>query len=178
MRTAGTIVAVGWVLCLGVGVVSAGQEPDMPTPPASSAQLNQLKKLAGRWEGTSQHEGGAGEPAAAEYRVTSGGSAVMETLFPGTPHEMVSVYHDSRTGKPAMTHYCMLGNQPELELAGSGEGILDFNLSTASDIPASELHMHALKLSWDGPDQLTQVWTSYKDGQPQGSTTIRLKRVN
>jgi len=26
------------------------------------------------------------------YHVTAAGSAVVETLFPGTPHEMVSVY--------------------------------------------------------------------------------------
>ena len=177
MRTVGTIAAVGWVLCLGIGAVSAGQEPDMP-PPASSAQLDQLKQLAGRWEGASQQEDGAEEPAAAEYRVTSGGSAVVETLFPGTPHEMVSVYHDGRSGKPSLTHYCMLGNQPELELMSSGREAFDFSLSSASPIPASELHMHALKLAWNGPNQLTQVWTSYKDGQPQGSVTIHLKRVN
>ena len=162
---------------LGAATAWAGLEHDTQ-PPASSAQLDQLKQLAGRWEGTSQQEGGVEEPAAAEYHVTSGGSAVVETLFPGTPHEMVSVYHDARTGKPAMTHYCMLGNQPELELMDSDVQKLDFSLSASSPIPASEIHMHALKLSWDGPDRLTQVWASYKDGQPQGSVTIHLKRVN
>ena len=165
------------IVSLGAGAAWAGLEHDAQ-PPASSAQLQQLKQLAGRWEGTSQQEGAAEESAAAEYRVTSGGSAVVETLFPGTPHEMVSVYHDARSGKPAMTHYCMLGNQPELDLTGSDEQKLDFSLSPSSPIPASEMHMHALKLSWDGPDRLTQVWTSFKDGQPQGSVTIRLKRVN
>lgn len=166
-------------IAVGFGAVGAwaGLEHDMPAP-ATSAQLNQLKQLAGRWEGTSQQEGGAEEPAAAEYHVTSGGSAVVETLSPGTSHEMVSVYHDARNGKLAMTHYCMLGNQPDLDLVSSGEQKLDFSLSPSSPIPASEMHMHALQLSWDGPDHITQVWTSFKDGQPQGSVTIHLKRVN
>ena len=176
MRTAGRLSALWLSLWLGVGAVSAGSDHDRPAP-VTSAQLKQLQQLAGRWEGTSQ-EGAEVQPVAAEYKVTSGGSAVVETLFPGTPHEMVSVYHDGRDGKPSMTHYCMLGNQPELELTGSAEQKLDFSLSSASPIPASEMHMHALKLSWDGPDRLTQVWTSFKDGQLQGSVTIRLKRVN
>ena len=177
MRAGRIVLALAVILGPGVGAAMAGLEHDVQ-PPESSAELNQLKQLAGRWQGTSQQEGGAEEPAAADYRVTSGGSAVVETLFPGTPREMVSVYHDARSGKPAMTHYCMLGNQPELELMSSGEQKLDFSLSPSSPIPTSEMHMHALKLSWDGPDRLTQVWTSYKNGQPQGSVTIRLKRVN
>jgi hypothetical protein len=46
-----------------------------------------------------------GMPVRVEYRVTGAGSAVVETLFPGTPHEMVTVYH-ARKGVLCMTHYC------------------------------------------------------------------------
>ena len=37
-----------------------------------------------------------------DIQVTSGGSALVEKLSPGTPHEMVSVYHD-KDGELAMT---------------------------------------------------------------------------
>ena len=43
------------------------------------------------------------------YRVTAGGSAILETTAAGTPMEMISMYHD-RGGKLFMTHYRMLGN--------------------------------------------------------------------
>jgi hypothetical protein len=34
-----------------------------------------------------------GSPASVVYKVTSAGKTVMETLGPGTDHEMVSMYH-------------------------------------------------------------------------------------
>ena len=45
---------------------------------------------------------------------TAGGSAVQETQFPGTPMEMVSVYHLDGADL-VMTHYCVLGNQPRMK---------------------------------------------------------------
>ena len=84
-------------------------------PPAEhSKEFEQLKQLDGKWEG-SVGMGGKAEKIEATYHVTAGGSAVVETLFPGTPHEMVSVYTDNG-GKLSMTHYCMMGNQPKMDL--------------------------------------------------------------
>ena len=171
-------VAAALTLVLGLRTTAAiaGNEHEMPQTLAGSAQLQQVKRLAGRWEGTSQQEGAAEEPAA-EYRVTSGGSAVVETLFPGTPHEMVSVYHDGRDGKLTMTHYCMLGNQPELVLVGSSDQQLELSLAPGSPIPPAEQHMHALTIAWTDSDHLTQAWTCHKDGTADSSVTIRLSRV-
>ena len=47
-------------------------------------------------------------------KVTAGGSAVHETLFPGSAHEMVSVYHLDGADL-VMTHFCALGNQPRMK---------------------------------------------------------------
>ena len=177
MRVMAIAIVTAGILGLGAAAARAG-EGEHPAPPAST-QLEQLKSLAGRWEGTAQEGTAAEQPAVSEYKVTSGGSAVIETIFAGTPHEMVSVYHDGRNGKPALTHYCMIGNQPEMELTSSGDKKFDFVLASSSPIPASEMHMHQVALTWDAPDQITQVWSSYKDGQPTGeSMTLRLKRVN
>ena len=46
-------------------------------------------------------------PVSVTYETSSNGSIVVETLFPGTPHEMVSVYYDEN-GKFGMTHYCAM----------------------------------------------------------------------
>ena len=177
MRVTGIAIVMVGVLGLGANA-SRACEGEHQAPPAS-AELEQIKKLAGRWEGTSQGGSGPDENTVSEYKVTSGGSAVVETIFAGTPHEMVSVYHDGRNGKPSLTHYCMMGNQPEMELISSDEKKFDFILAAYSPIPASEMHMHQVALTWNGPDEITQVWSSYKDGQPTGdSMTLRLKRVN
>ena len=170
------IVMVGCLLSVGVGQVRAGE--DIHAPIVGSQELERIKSLAGRWEGTTTHGEGAEAPAVVEYKVTSGGSAVVETLFPGTPHEMVSVYHDDAGKKLSMTHYCMLGNQPELELTGSNDQQMDFSLSSGSSIPSSEEHMHALTLTWTDSNRLTQVWTSSKDGKTTSSSTFHLARAH
>lgn len=173
-------VGVMVVACVvSVGVMSAAAGPEHAIESVQgSAELERVKALAGRWEGAATHMGGSEEePAAIEYKVTSGGSAVVETLFPGTPHEMVSVYHDGPGGKISMTHYCMLRNQPQLDLVGSDGQRLEFSLSAQSAVPASEPHMHALTLTLTDSDHLTQAWTSYQNGQAEAPTTIRVSRV-
>ena len=170
-------VAVIWVV-LGIGVVAASAGEEHHAAVAGSSELEQVKRLAGRWEGTSQMDTNPEQSTTVEYKVTSGGSAVVETLFPGTPHEMVSVYHDTHSKKLSMTHYCMIGNQPELELTRADGQQLAFNLSPGSPIPSSEEHMHALNITWDGPDRLMEVWTSYKDGKATSSATFRLARAH
>src|SRR6266480_4580961 len=97
----------------GLFVAQAGEYQS--TPYTGSAEFERVKQLVGAWEGTSDM-GKEGEKVRVEYRLTAGGSALVETLFPGSAEEMVSVYHD-RKGKLAMTHYCMLRNQPRMTLA-------------------------------------------------------------
>lgn len=61
-----------------VPLAMAGES--VPGPVSESKELGRIKALARRWEGTATHMAGAQEePAAVEYKVTSGGSAVVET---------------------------------------------------------------------------------------------------
>ena len=174
-RISGALV-IGWAMLLA-GTNVLADEQMQPTPVASP-ELERIKQLAGRWEGTSQDGEKGAQPAAVEYKVTSGGSAVVETLFPGTPHEMVSVYHD-QNGKIAMTHYCMLGNHPELALTNATGKELDFSLAKGSGIDlAKEQHMHALTLTQGDAGHLVQVWTCYEGGKPSHNVTISLSRVH
>jgi len=171
-RIAGAVVVA---VMMTATAAMAGDE-HMHAAPATSAALNRIKSLAGRWEGTAKMETGAQMPTAVEYKVTSGGTAVVETLDPGTPHEMVSVYHDEG-GKLAMTHYCMLGNQPVLQLTNNEPQQMTFSLDGTRGIgSAQEMHMHGLSLTWADPDHLTQTWTSYEQGQPKGTATFTVSR--
>src|SRR5262245_61353921 len=86
--------------------------PKLPSPPTNSA-LEKMKKLAGTWV-IADKDGKPTDQVASIIKVTAGGSAVHETLFPGQPHEMVSVYTVDGSDL-IMTHYCVLGNQPRMK---------------------------------------------------------------
>ena len=76
-----------------------------------------------------------------------------------------------------MVHYCMLANQPKLELKGMEGGKIQMELSKSSPLAAAkDIHMHALDLSTPAPDQLVQEWTCFKDGKPNGVTVFTLKK--
>ena len=160
----------------------AGESKDgkyMPTPPAASAELEKLKSLAGKWEGAAKHSNGNEEATVVEYKVTSGGSAVVETLSPGTSHEMVSVYHDAGR-KLEMTHYCMLGNHPTLFLQGSNEKQFSFksSLQTKAEL-IGQMYMNSLVLEEPASGELVQTWTAVNpDGKPADSSVFTFKKKN
>ena len=148
-------------------------------PPAGitgSAAYQQMTKLAGEWTGTTQTP--ERSPASVVYRVTSAGKTVMETLGPGTDHEMVSMYH---MDGPAliMTHYCSAGNQPHLRLNESkstpAEFVFDFVGGTNLD-PARDVHIHGLVLRIKSENQIEAEWTGYKDGKKSDVMLFLLTR--
>ena len=65
--------------------------PAAAAPADGKAAFERLKSLAGEWQGAVGAQGGP--PASIRYEVGSGGTIVRELLFPGTEHEMLSVYH-------------------------------------------------------------------------------------
>ena len=147
----------------------------MPPPYVGSAEFRRMKSLAGAWEGP--------DPMAPDgktkvvYEVTSNGSAVVERLGPGTPYEMVSVYHDEK-GKLAMTHYCAIGNQPRLALQSASPDSIKLAFAKDNVInPKKEDHMHSLAITFLGPDQVRQEWGGYKGGKPTKPTVFTLTRV-
>src|SRR3954463_13673328 len=82
-------------------------------PPPTNAGLERLKKLAGTWVAADK-DGKPTDQVVSVIKVTAGGSAVHETLFPGQAMEMISLYHLDGTDL-VMTHYCALGNQPRMK---------------------------------------------------------------
>ena len=135
-----------------------------------------MKALAGHWEGSS-NEGKMEEKVAVDYKLTSGGTAMLETLFPGTPHEMISVYHD-QAGKLMMSHYCMLGNQPLMELKKADANAMNFELAKGGTIdPKKDTHMHGLSIAFLDPDKITHWWSFYENGRQTKTTIFQLMRV-
>lgn len=147
------------------------------SPYVGSKAFEQLKGLVGSWEGMMEMGEGPMK-ITADYKLTSGGSAIVETVFKGAPHEMISVFHDNHKGKLSMTHYCALHNQPKMALKSSNKNELKFKLSKDADIDvANEIHMHSLTIKFDGNDKMTQYWTNFTEGKKGDVVEIAYKRI-
>ncbi len=146
-------------------------------PPDSKAAFEKLKGLAGAWEGKAGHGDQLQPGASVRWETISNGTAVMETLFPGTPHEMRSVYFLDG-GELVLTHYCSAGNQPRMKLSpASTDRTLVFDFAGGSNLdPAKDVHVHSLKLTVAGPDSLDTEWTVWGGGKQTGSNRFMLER--
>jgi hypothetical protein len=143
-----------------------------------SAELEKVKGLVGRWEGTTSRVANGSLTAVVTYEVTGAGSAVIEKLFPGTNAEMTTVYHDDSTGRLVADHYCNAANQPKLRLTESKGERLYFVLSPDSDIKADlEGHAHELTLLVGADGTLTHDWLNHYLGAPAAKRNISLTRV-
>jgi hypothetical protein len=113
------------------------------------------------------------------YRVMSAGSAVAEYLGPGTPHEMVSIYHLDGDDL-MMTHYCSMGNQPRLVAkSGPAEGPIVFEFKDVTNLRSpGEAHIHDLVLTFRDADHVVAQWKAYNNGKPsEEQATFELTRV-
>lgn len=165
------------MIIMGVTIVHAGPDHDM-APYVGSKEFQRIKGLEGHWEGTSTDmspDKTAPQKVTVDYHATSGGSVVVETLGAGTPHEMVSIYHDEN-GQLTMTHYCMLRNQPHLSLKKSSESEIFLEVGKNGGVAPQSFHMHSLTLDLSKPNQLVQKWTSFEGGKEKASSTFNYTR--
>jgi hypothetical protein len=176
-------------LILAMAVAAAAAADDKKEPPkgtddkkeapkanTADAKLDHFKQLAGDWVGKGNGEGKDIE-ARINYKVTSGGSAVVETIGPGTEHEMVTVI--TKDGDSlALTHYCMLGNQPHMKAEGKGDdNKVAFNFTGAGNMKSDkDMHMHSVTFTFVDKDTLKAEWTSFADGKESAKMVFDLKR--
>ena len=174
-RITSLVCSVIGLFLAGLVASHAGEHPSAPY--TGSPEFERMKQLVGVWEGTADM-GKPGDKVRVEYRLSAGGSALVETLFPGSRDEMVSVYTD-RNGKLAMTHYCMLRNQPRMALVKADPQSIELVFAQAgNDIdPATEKHMHGVRITFTDKDHIVQQWTLYDKGKDAGGVTLQLTRA-
>ena len=148
---------------------------DDPAKIDAKMAFERLKGLAGDWNGST---GQAGVPANVTYRRASNGTVVTETLFPGTDHEMMTLYFLQGNDLVA-THYCAMGNQPhfKLDLAKSTptELVFAFDGGTNFDL-AKDGHVHDGKIGFTADGKLDNAWTFYAGGEKKGQNDFHLTR--
>lgn len=166
--------------CASSGSQAAKQEPAKTESkdehaPAGPSALDPIKALAGTWECDFDGDGKA--DCTAIYKVSANGYTVTENLFVGTPHEMVTAFHMDGTSVMA-THYCAAGNQPRMRDAHPGKHSFMFNFVDATNLKSlNDMHMHSLKMEIIDADHLTNTWTNYKDGKPNGEAIFKFTRL-
>src|SRR5689334_2954454 len=146
-------------------------------PPPTNAGLEKMKKLAGTWVAADK-DGKPTDQVVSIIKVTAGGSAVHETLFPGQPHEMVSVY--TADGPDLiMTHYCVLGNQPRMKAdPKSPSNQIVFRFAGGTNLnPAKDKHMHEATLTLVSDDRIEVTGTGWENGAPAKGMCCGLKLV-
>jgi hypothetical protein len=149
-----------------------------PAPPAAPSALERLRALEGEWSGPATWEA-AGKPGQVEfsvrYRTTSGGHAVEETMMPGTPGEMVSMYV-VEADTVVLTHYCNSGRHPRMTREASNDPDAFVFRCRGGTFDEAESHMHTARLRIAAPDRLEGSWSSVKAGQVEWVATATLTR--
>jgi len=139
-------------------------------PAAQHPALERLKSLEGDWSGPAvwDQDGKKGSVEfKVSYKVTAAGKTVVETMFPGTPGEMMTVYYVDGEDL-VLVHYCTSGNQPRMKLKPSEDpNDLAFRCTGGTNMKERDSHMHSVRLTMKDADHLRGAWSSTKDGQVQ-----------
>jgi hypothetical protein len=152
-------------------------KPAGKPPAATHAGLERIKKLAGTWV-MADADGKPTSEVVSVIKVTAGGSAVQETLFPGQPQEMVSVYHTDGSDL-VMTHYCMLGNQPRMKAdPKSPPNQIHFLFAGGTNLdPTKDMHMHEGTLTFIDDDHIEFKGVAWEGGKPSETHCAQMKLV-
>jgi hypothetical protein len=139
---------------------------------AAAVAFERLKGLEGEWSAVTPDG-----DATIVYRVAAAGSIVVEHLFPGTDHEMLTVYHRDGADLVA-THYCSAGNQPrfKLEQPGGSPDRLHFAFNGGSNMAPGDGHIHEGWLRFVDAEHVEAEWAFWKDGEPDHSASFAMTR--
>ncbi len=153
---------LSWALLLSCAA-TAGRAAS--SPPTDSAAFERFRGLAGEWiaaEDTPMVKKG---DLVARYALTAGGSAVVETLLPGSEHEMVTVY-TAEGPDVVLNHYCLNANAPRMRAKAPAGTRYEFAFDGGSNIDAAHTkHMHSAWIEFVGKDELKSEWTELEHGK-------------
>ncbi len=152
---------------------AGGQQAPAVTHPG----LEKLTKLVGTWVAADK-DNQPTDQVVSVIKLTAGGSAVHETLFPGQPHEMVSIYTVDGDDL-VMTHYCMLGNQPRMKAdPKSPDNQIRFVFAGGSNLnPQKDKHMHGATLTIVDADHIEINGEGWENGKPAQEMCGTMKLV-
>ncbi|MDH3404616.1 MAG: hypothetical protein OES32_14370 [Acidobacteriota bacterium] len=160
--------------------------PALAAEGASPADVfDRLQSMAGTWNVTAEQV--AGEPegeggpleAVHEFRLSAGGTVVMEVMGAGTDHEMINMFHMDGDDL-VLTHYCAGGNQPTMKLDREmlAQGKTHFAFTGGTNLEAeADHHIHAATLDWKDDGTVVADWSAWGGGEEVGVMRFELTRA-
>jgi len=143
-----------------------------------SAAFEQVIKRLGKWEGT-MTQGATGEvfDVFYEFKLTSGGNTIIETLVEDGV-EMLTTYSDDN-GELVVRHYCALGTEPVFSVIGLSGKVMSVELdNTKADLHAEhESFVTEMKWKMNSKDSITFEATVMLDGELT-KNKAQIKRVH
>lgn len=141
----------------------------------SSAQesFDQLKSLAGSWEGTLD-----GETLHISLRVTSRGNALLHEMRGAGPDDPITMFNLDGD-RLMLTHYCDAGNQPRMLATVSPDGkTIVFDFKEATNLLSTQGgHMQRVTFTFIDRDHHTEKWEFAMAGGKQMGGLLDLKRT-
>ncbi len=140
---------------------------------AAQKSFDQLKALAGSWEGTVD-----GQAMHVSLRVTSMGNALMHEMKGAGPDDPITMFNLDGD-RLLLTHYCDAGNQPHMVATISPDGkTIVFNFLEATNLLKTQMgHMQRVTFTFIDPDHHTEKWEfAMADGKQMGGL-LDLKRT-
>jgi len=125
-------------------------------------------------------EAEAAGPAIHEIQVSAAGTVVMETMGPGTEHEMINMYHVEGDDL-LLTHYCAGGNQPRMRLDfdESTPELLVFKFVGGTNLdPEKDHYIGSARIEIADSDHMESIWGGYSGKEQMSTMTFHLARTN
>jgi hypothetical protein len=167
------------LIAIALATVAWADDKPAPTkaPTVTHPGFEQMKKLAGTWV-EADKDGKPTDKVMSVIKVTAGGSAVQETLFPGQPMEMMSVYHMDGADL-VMTHYCVLGNQPKMKAdPKSAKNQIHWQFAGGTNFDVNkDMHMHEGTITFIDDDHIEFSGCGWVNGKPAEDHCATFKLV-
>jgi hypothetical protein len=122
-----------------------------------------IKSMPGMWEGKMPN----GQTVRVEFKVVSGGSAVMSEILGEGPEDMISMFHLDGPNRLLITHYCGAGNQPRMQAVLSPDGkVITFTYVDATNLATPDAgHMQRMVLTLVDENHHTEEWSFLDHGK-------------
>ena len=168
------------ILFLTALIVNPGcsTTPRISYSPESAAEaFSRFRALDGDWESTPASPETM-PPSTVTYHTIANGSAVVETIFKDTPHEMTTViFLDG--DQLLMTHYCAARNQPHMRASEITNGSVYFvtdHVTNHGD--PNDLYMGEAEWIFTDENHISTHWRSFQDGESGDPLIFNMTRID
>jgi len=134
-----------------------------------------IKTLVGEWVEMDPH-GNPDSKVISSFTLTSGGRAIREVIFPGSDHEMITIY-SLDADDLFLTHFCVLGNTPKYRAKLESDKRLIYECVGGANIASeNDQHMHRGSLTIVDSDHIQTEWLQFEKGRQNYKVSFNLVR--